>query len=317
MLTLLISALVFVAVLLSVERLLRVIVSSSRKDKEVNQRLQLLKASGSKLDTYDNLMQMRGLSKGDTRVLSSEWFNNIYLQSGLKASFMSRALFVVFSGVVGFIVGRLFVSNTYILAAVVAISIVTLPILFVLFVRSRRTKKFVGQLSNSIDVMIRSLGAGHPLPAAINLVANEMQDPIGTEFGILSDELTYGIELDDAMLNMVQRVGVEETKLLAVSISVQRGTGGNLIEILQNLSTMIRDRLMMRAKIKAISAEGRITAVIMAMFPFFLFLMIRTLVPTYFDPLWESGYGNTVITVCGFFMVFGIFILYRLVKFDF
>ena len=178
-------------------------------------------------------------------------------------------------------------------------------------------KKFVGQLSDAIDVMIRSLGAGHPLPAAINLVATEMADPIGTEFGLLSDELTYGIELDDAMLNLVHRVGLEETKLLAVSISVQRGTGGNLIEILQNLSTMIRDRIMMRAKIKAISAEGRITAVVMAAFPFLLFLMIRSLVPTYFDPLWDTGYGGVVVATCGAFMIFGIIVLYRLVKFDF
>ena len=76
-------------------------------------------------------------------------------------------------------------------------------------------------------------------------------------------------------------------------------------------------KTMMKAKIKAISAEGRITAVIMSLFPFFLFLMIRALVPTYFDPLWESGYGNIVISVCGVFMVVGIIILYRLVKFDF
>ncbi len=317
MLTLVISSLVFVAVLLAVERLLRVITTSTRKDKEVNKRLQMLKASGSKLDTYDELLRMRGLSKSDTRVLSSDWFNEVYVQSGLRASFTVKAMFVIACGIVGYIVGRMFLSNTYFLAIFAGICVVVLPILFVLYVRSKRSKKFVKQLSNAIEVMIRSLAAGHPLPAAINLVANEMQDPIGTEFGILSDELTYGIELDDAMLNMVQRVGLDETKILAVSISVQRGTGGNLIEILENLSVMIRGRLMMKAKIKAISAEGRITAVIMSMFPFFLFLMIRALVPTYFDPLWDSGYGTTIISICGILMVFGIFILYRLVKFDF
>lgn len=315
--TLIISALIFVAVLLAVERLLRVIISSSRKDKEVNQRLKLLRGSGRKLDAYDELMRMRGLSKADTRVLSSEWFNEIYVQSGLKASLPIRIAFVALCGVVGFLFGRLFFGNVYILAAFVIVCIIVLPILFVLYVRSKRSVKFVKQLSNAIEVMIRSLAAGHPLPAAISLVANEMQDPIGTEFGLLSDELTYGIELDDAMLNLVHRIGLEETKLLAVSISVQRGTGGNLIEILQNLATMIRDRIMMKAKIKAISAEGRITAVIMAVFPFGLFLMIRTLVPTYFDPLWASGYGTTIVSICGILMVFGIFILYRLVKFDF
>lgn len=312
-----IYALVFVAALLAVDRFFRVFAASRRKEKEVNFRLKLLKASGNKLDTYDELLRMRGLAKGDARRFSGRWFSEVYTQSGLQSSATQRTLFVIASAVVSFLVWRMFSGNYYVIVGLTLISTIAIPILFVLWVRARRMKKFQQQLSTSIEVMIRSLGAGHPLPSAITLVANEMPDPIGSEFGILSDELTYGIELDDALLNLVQRVGLDETKLLAVSISVQRGTGGNLIEILQNLATMVRGRIMMKAKIKAISAEGRITAVIMAMFPFFLFFMIRTMVPTYFDPLWDSGYGGIVITVCGVFMVFGIFILYRLVKFDF
>lgn len=312
-----IYALIFVAALLAVDRFLRVLAASHQKDKEVNFRLEMLKLSGNKLDTYDELLRLRGLAKGDARKFSGRWFSDMYLQSGLQASLTQKVLFVIASAIGSFLFWRLFVNNYYVIAGLTAGSTVALPVLFVLWKRARRMKKFQSQLSPAIEVMIRSLGAGHPLPSAITLVSNEMQDPLGSEFGILSDELTYGIELDDALLNMVQRVGLDETKLLAVSISVQRGTGGNLIEILQNLATMVRERIMMKAKIKAISAEGRITAVIMAMFPFFLFFMIRSLVPTYFDPLWNSGYGGIVVTVCGVFMVFGIFILYRLVKFDF
>lgn len=318
MLIIIIYALVFVAALLAVDRFLRLFAASRRKDQEVNFRLQMLKASGNKLDTYDELLRMRGLAKGDARKFSGRWFSDMYLQSGLQANPTQRMLFVIASAIgTALFLWFFFTKNLYLIGGAAFVSAFALPVLFVLWRRARRMKKFQSQLSSSIEVMIRSLGAGHPLPSAINLVANEMQDPIGSEFGILSDELTYGIELDDALLNMVQRVGLDETKLLAVSISVQRGTGGNLIEILQNLATMIRERIMMKAKIKAISAEGRITAVIMAMFPFFLFFMIRAMVPTYFDPLWDSGYGGIVVSVCGFFMVFGIFILYRLVKFDF
>ncbi len=313
-----IYALVFVAALLAVDRFLRVFVASRRKDKEVNFRLELLKASNNKLDTYDEMLRMRGLAKGTARRFSGRWFSEVYTQSGLQASSTQQTLFVIAAAVGSFLFWRTFISSDYyVIGVLTLLSTIAIPILFVLWVRARRTKKFQKQLSPAIEVMIRSLGAGHPLPSAINLVANEMPDPIGSEFGILSDELTYGIELDDALLNLVQRVGLDETKLLAVSISVQRGTGGNLIEILQNLATMVRDRIMMKAKIKAISAEGRITAAIMAVFPFLLFSMIRAMVPTYFDPLWNSGYGGIVVTVCGVFMVFGIFILYRLVKFDF
>ena len=312
-----IYAIIFVAALLAIDRFLRLVIASRRKDKEVNFRMEMLKSSGSKLDTYDELLRMRGLAKGDARKFSGQWFSEMYVQSGLQANSTQKVLFIIASAIVSFFVSRMLVNNFYLASGLTVLLTIALPILFVLWKRARRMKKFQSQLSPSIEVMIRSLGAGHPLPSAINLVANEMSDPIGSEFGILSDELTYGIELDDALLNLVQRVGLDETKLLAVSISVQRGTGGNLIEILQNLATMVRGRIMMKAKIKAISAEGRITAVIMAIFPILLYLMISAMVPTYFNPLWESGYGGIVITVCGVFMVLGSFILYRLVKFDF
>jgi tight adherence protein B len=190
-------------------------------------------------------------------------------------------------------------------------------VLFVLRKRAKRISKFVQQLPVAIEIIVRSLNAGHPLTSAISLVGREMADPIGSEFGILSDQLTFGSELDMAMLNMVDRVGADELNLVAVTVSVQRGTGGNLAEILENLAKMIRDRGLLRAKIRAISAEGRITAMIMSVFPLGLYLMISTLVPTYFDPVWESGYGTTVVlTIIGVMSV-GIFIMFRMVRFDF
>ncbi|MEN8872525.1 MAG: type II secretion system F family protein, partial [Pacificibacter sp.] len=169
----------------------------------------------------------------------------------------------------------------------------------------------------AIDIVVRSLQAGHPLTSAIKLCAREMPDPIGSEFGILSDQLTFGSELDAGMLNMIDRVGVGELNLLAVTVSVQKGTGGNLSEILENLAQMIRDRLMIRAKIKAISAEGRITAWIMMLFPVFLFYMILFLVPTYYDQLWETGYGAYVVWGCLIMIFFGMMIIRKLINFDF
>ena len=173
------------------------------------------------------------------------------------------------------------------------------------------------QLPNALDVINRSLSSGHPLPTAIALVSRELPDPVGTEFGILNDELTYGTDLDHAMLNMVERVGAEDLKLLAVSMSVQRGTGGNFVEILENLSNVIRERAMLKAKVRALSAEGRITALVMSGFPFGLFFMINTLSPTYFDPVWASGYANHVIAVGIAIMLIGNYVLYKMVHFDF
>lgn len=177
-------------------------------------------------------------------------------------------------------------------------------------------RKFELKLPEALDVANRSLAAGHPLPAAISLVAREMPDPIGTEFGLLSDELTYGVTLDDALVNLADRVGVEDLNLLAISLSVQAGTGGNLVEILQNLSKTLRDRSMLKAKVRAISSEGRITAIFMSMYPFLLYAMIKILSPTYFDPVWESGHGAIVVTVLLAVMAIGNVILYKMVNFS-
>ena len=192
-----------------------------------------------------------------------------------------------------------------------------IPALVVWRARATRMRKFAEKLPEALDVANRSLAAGHPLPAAIALVAREMPDPIGTEFGLLSDELTYGVTLEDALMNLNDRVGVEDLNLLAISLSVQAGTGGNLVEILQNLSKTLRDRFMLKAKVKSISAEGRITAIFMSIYPFLLYGMIRALAPTYFDPVWDSGYGTIIVTALLVVMAIGNVILYKMVHFEY
>ena len=197
-----------------------------------------------------------------------------------------------------------------------AVASVLVGVLLVMRARRGRITKFVGQLPLAIDVMVRSLAAGHPVPTSVSLVAREMSDPIGSEFGIMNDEMTYGTDIDIAVRNMVRRVGAEELNLLAISLSVQKGTGGNLGEILSNLADVLRGRSLLKQKIRAISAEGRMTSWVMLLFPFGLYFMISAIAPTYFDPLWESGYG-THFVVGGFVMLlFGMAILRRIVNFE-
>jgi tight adherence protein B len=193
---------------------------------------------------------------------------------------------------------------------------VLVPGIFVWRARSKRIKKFGEQLPGALDVIARSLLAGHPLPTALAMVARELPDPIGTEFGMLSDELTYGTDLDQAMANMIARVGSQDLKLLAVSMSVQRGTGGNYVEIVENLSGVIRDRGIVRAKVKSLSAEGRITAIFMTVYPFLLYLFLVVMQPDYFNPVWESGNGMLIVTIAIVIMAIGDYILYRLVTFE-
>lgn len=306
---------IFGAVLLLTEAMLRRLFGARSANREVNERLERLKAGSDQLSTYKSLLSDRGV--GRSGLLSLGWLSRLYRQSGLMLSLPRRVLYTLVI-LLGAWIGAAWLTNDLLIQIILALTIGPSVILaLVIRVRARRIAKFVAQLPDALDIIVRSMNSGHPLTTAIALVGREMPDPIGSEFGILSDQLTFGSELDDAMLRMVDRVGADELNLLAVTVSVQRSTGGNLSEILENLSGMIRDRAMLRNKIRAISAEGRITAIIMAAFPFLLYLMISTLVPTYFDPVWESGYGTTVVVSILVLMSFGLLILYKLVKFDF
>jgi tight adherence protein B len=306
---------IFGAVLLLSEAILRRLFGVRSANREINTRLERLKGGSDQLTTYKSLLSDRGV--GRTGLLSLGWLSQLYRQSGLMLSLPRRVLYTLVIMLGAWILASWLVSGVLLQIALTLVIGPGVILALVMRVRARRMAKFVAQLPDALDIIVRSMNSGHPLTSAIALVGREMPDPIGSEFGILSDQLTFGSELDDAMLRMVDRVGADELNLLAVTVSVQRSTGGNLSEILDNLSSMIRDRAMLRNKIRAISAEGRITAIIMAAFPFLLYLMISSLVPTYFDPVWESGHGTTVVISILVLMSFGLLILYKLVKFDF
>jgi tight adherence protein B len=306
---------IFGAVLLLSEAILRRLFGVRSANREINTRLERLKSGSDQLTTYKSLLSDRGV--GRTGLLSLGWLSQLYRQSGLMLSLPRRVLYTLVIMLGAWILASWLATGVFLQIALTLVIGPGVILALVIRVRARRMAKFVAQLPDALDIIVRSMNSGHPLTSAIALVGREMPDPIGSEFGILSDQLTFGSELDDAMLRMVDRVGADELNLLAVTVSVQRSTGGNLSEILENLSSMIRDRAMLRNKIRAISAEGRITAIIMAVFPFLLYLMISTLVPTYFDPVWESGNGTVVVVSIIVLMSFGLLILYKLVKFDF
>ena len=136
-------------------------------------------------------------------------------------------------------------------------SATALPYLVLRFLRGRRQGRFAAQFPDALDMIVRSLRAGHPVPIAINMVSREMTDPIGTEFGIVSDEITYGADLETAMRNLYARLGSDDLPLFVTAVGIQGSTGGNLGEILENLSGVIRQRFKMRRKIRALASEAR------------------------------------------------------------
>jgi tight adherence protein B len=174
-----------------------------------------------------------------------------------------------------------------------------LPVMALRMRRNRRQMKFALQFPEAIELIVRSLKAGHPVPVAMAMVAREMPDPIGTEFGMMTDEVTYGADLVTALINMQVRVGQEDLPLFVTAVSIQSSTGGNLREILQNLTDVIRQRIKMRRKIRAISAEGRISAIFLTAMPVLLFGALNVMSPDYYGSVWDKpmtiwGLGGAV-----------------------
>lgn len=314
---LIVYAFVFAAVLLAADTLLRRLLGRRAARQEVNERLARLSKGGDHHDTYQSLLKDRSLAKGGGQGDIVSRFRQLYAQTGLTLQGRQKLLYVVVILLVSFGVAVLATPLVVVrLGLTLALSVAVL-LLALQYLRLRRVRKFVQQLPAALDIIVRSLHAGHPLNAAVGLVGREMPDPIGSEFGILTDQLTFGSEFDEAFYNLFGRVGADELNLLAVTVSVQRNTGGNLSEVLENLATMIRERLMLKNKIKAISAEGRFTAVLMSVFPGILYLIISTLAPDYFDPIWETGRGTMVVVGTVIYMSIGIYIMNRMVRFDF
>ncbi|PDS32317.1 type II secretion system F family protein [Rhizobium phaseoli] len=315
-LTLLYAA-VFTAALVTVEAIMRGYFKTSERHRAVNHRLRLLEVSDDHRKTYGDMLKERGVARSWRQNPVMQRLLQFYAQSGIKFDARRFALFTIAGALLTWLVVQFLVPSNLFRVPVFLLICLLIPALVVWRTRARRMKKFELKLPEALDVANRSLAAGHPLPAAIALVAREMPDPIGTEFGLLTDELTYGVTLDDALVNLADRVGVEDLNLLAISLSVQAGTGGNLVEILQNLSKTLRDRTMLRAKVRAISSEGRITAIFMSVYPFLLYAMIKALSPTYFDPVWDSGHGTTMVCTLLAVMAIGNVILYKMVNFEY
>lgn len=307
---------VFICVLVATDTLLRTVRDRVQRRSYLNHRLSLIEQDADRNVVYRHLLKERGID-AESQQSVTNYLKRLYMQSGLRLSLAKMVTYLAFVAALSYL--ALVYFNLGELLGLVIACIITAIVAFVFLQRAktRRIKKFTEQLPEAIDIIIRSLSAGHPLPISISLVARETADPIGTEFGILTDELTYGVDIDVGIRNMAARVGASELNLLAISLSVQKGSGGNLGEILTNLADMIRKRVMMKSKIKAISAEGRMTAWFMLGFPFFLYGIIRLLNAEYFTPLWESGYGTHFVVVSGALLAVGMLVIRKIVNFDY
>ena len=310
-----IIVLTFLTAALAVYGIYWFLVFSRQEQRIVNRRLALSKSVANPSAALEALREERGFGNINNPVL--QWLSDWLSQTGIaikQKTFLLTflLLYLAVNVPVSIVLGFGFGSAALALVAAVGI------MLFVLYrLRSRRIFNFAEQLPDAIDIITRGVRAGLPFSGAIGLVAREMPDPVGTEFGMLADEIAFGLDLRSALDNLYRRVGQEDLLFLTVAVSIQTQTGGNLGEILSRLSKLMRSRSKMRLKVNALSAEGRLSAIALTVLPFALFVIINFISPAYYSVVRGSPILEPAIYVGLFLLLVGNVVMYRMVHFKY
>jgi tight adherence protein B len=261
---------------------------------------QPLDAFGRWMRKFRRNLMMAQVPFGPTQVLVAM----ILLFLVLTAIIVSLAWFQRFALTLGVI--------QLIVAVSAAVAVFT-PLSVVSFLAQRKRRRMQEQFPVGLDIFVRALRSGHPIASAIELLTEEMEDPIGSQFGLVSDEVSYGAELTDALHAMAERWDLDDIRMFVVCLSVQNETGGNLAEILENLSTVIRERASMYMKVRALSSEGRMTGWLLGVLPLFTFIFLFVMNPAFYldvatDPIFYIGFPIMI----GWYLV-GIYMIRRMI----
>jgi tight adherence protein B len=185
------------------------------------------------------------------------------------------------------------------------------------FLIKRRQTKFISNLANAIDVVVRGVKTGLPLNECLGIIARESPEPIASEFKEVVDQQRMGVTLSDALDRLVTRMPLPEVKFLAIVISIQQSAGGNLSEALGNLSQVLRDRFSLKLKVKALSAEAMASAMVLGSLPPMVILLIQLSTPTYLAPMYETKTGQMLVVFGAFWMGMGILMMRKMINFKY
>ena len=202
------------------------------------------------------------------------------------------------------------------ITVIVTVLAVTLPVLNIRRARTQRLAKFEEQLPDAIDVIKRALKAGHPFNGTLKLVADDMDDPVAHEFGLTFNEISYGNDVRRALLGLLSRIPSITVMALVTSILVQKETGGNLAEVLEQISKVIRGRFRFQRKVRTLTAEGRMSAWVLATVPLILFATIWVTTPDYLPILVEDPRGHKLIIYGAISGVIGIAWIRRIIRIE-
>ncbi len=279
-----------------------------------NARLRKLSGKENDIDVIAKLRKSRSLNADGDLVVIVNRINKLVLQSGAPLGKYGIYIAMLITPIV--LAGGIFIVKGYILLSAAGfIAGLILPLLVLKKLVSRRRNKVGEQLPEALDVIVRSLSAGHPVPVAMNMVAREMADPIGSEFGLATDEIAFGTGLGEGVQRMADRIGQVDFDLFAATVRLQERTGGNLAELLRSNSHTIRDRQRMRLKIQAASSEGRMSALILNIAPVLLYIAIRVTAPDFYGDVKGHKAMTYGFWFAGIWMLLGNLVMRKMINF--
>jgi len=234
-------------------------------------------------------------------------------QAGMEMKPGKLLLISAVVGLIGFEAADLYAGNFFI-AMGVGITCLFLPLAYVFIRRARRMSAFERQFPEVIDLLARSVRAGHSFISGMEIVATDLADPVATEFRTTFDEQRFGLPLRDALLGLCNRVPLIDVRLFVIALLVQKETGGNLVEILENLAHVIRERFRIAGEVKIRTAQGRLTALILMVLPVGMLLILRVIAVNYVSVLFTDPLGRLLLIVGALMQVFGAFVIWRIVQ---
>jgi tight adherence protein B len=198
------------------------------------------------------------------------------------------------------------VGKPPVFGAALGVGLMVLPWWRVAKRRDRRIQQIERQFPEALDLMGRAMRAGHAFPSAIKMVAEEMAEPLGRDFRILFDEMNYGVPANEALARLADRVPVPDVSYFVVAVMIQRESGGNLAELLDKISSIVRDRLNLLGEVRTLSAEGRLSAIILTALPFGVALVVNVVNPEFMSVLWIDPAGLRMVGAAIFMLIVGI-----------
>ncbi len=287
------------------------------EQRAASRRLRILSAYGSRHEEIDIakkriLSEIPWLNNALAKVSFVPWLERLHRQA---ATARPLGFFVILS-VLLFIVGVLMgmaMRVHFIAMLPLSIALGAAPLLYLVHKKKKRMEKFERQLPDALELISRALKAGHAFTGGLRMVADEFEDPMGVEFGKTVDEINFGVPVPDALMNLTQRVECEDLKFFAVSVIVQRETGGNLSEILEALGRLIRERFKFQGRVRILSAEGRMSARVLVGMPFAVVGLLSLISPDYISVLFSDPLGTYFIIVALSMMGCGSLVIKKLV----